>query len=151
MHYLLPYHLYSAHRLELLKNIFALNLSLKHYFDEIFLNVLLFATCLEVYFQAWICISMFQDKQGYFEVHTFRKKCPNTEFFLVCIFTHSDQKKLRIWTLFTQCTITPWTFAEENEKCPLIYFSFELKHRAYIYLSNFVYPLFSCSFINAQL
>ena len=35
---------------------------------------------------------------------------PNMEFFLVCIFLYSywiqentDQKKLRIWTLFTQC------------------------------------------------
>ena len=35
--------------------------------------------------------------------------CPNTEFFLVCIFPYSvrmrentDQKKLRIWTFFTQ-------------------------------------------------
>ena len=38
-----------------------------------------------------------------------RKKCPNKEFFLVRIFPYSvrmwentDQKKLRIWTLFTQ-------------------------------------------------
>ena len=38
------------------------------------------------------------------------EKCPNTEFFLVHIFPYSDrtqenttQKKLRIWTLFTQC------------------------------------------------
>ena len=37
------------------------------------------------------------------------EKCPNMEFFLVCIFLYSDgiqenkdQKKLRIWTLFTQ-------------------------------------------------
>ena len=43
---------------------------------------------------------------------TLREKCPNTEFFLVRIFPHSDwirenmdQKKLRIWTLFTQCNI----------------------------------------------
>ena len=34
---------------------------------------------------------------------TLREKCPNKEFFLVCIFLYSDQKKLRIWTLFTQC------------------------------------------------
>ena len=33
-----------------------------------------------------------------------REKCPNTEFFLVRIFQWSDQKKLRIWTLFTQYT-----------------------------------------------
>ena len=32
-------------------------------------------------------------------------KCPNTEFFLVRIFLCSDQKKLRIWTFFTQCLI----------------------------------------------
>ena len=41
---------------------------------------------------------------------TLREKCPNTEFFLVRIFLYSDwiqenmdQKKLRIWTLFTHC------------------------------------------------
>ena len=31
-----------------------------------------------------------------------REKCPNTEFFLVRIFLYSDQKKLRICTLFAQ-------------------------------------------------
>ena len=31
-----------------------------------------------------------------------REKCPKTEFFLVRIFPYSDQKKLRIWTLFMQ-------------------------------------------------
>ena len=50
---------------------------------------------------------------------TLRGMCPNTEFVLVCIFPHSDsislriqykyvkmqtRKKLRIWTLFTQCS-----------------------------------------------
>ena len=41
--------------------------------------------------------------------YSLREKCPNTEFFLVSIFLHSDwinentdQKELRIWTLFTQ-------------------------------------------------
>ena len=41
---------------------------------------------------------------------TLREKCSNTDFFLVRIFLYSewiqentDQKKLRIWTLFTQC------------------------------------------------
>ena len=29
-------------------------------------------------------------------------KCPNTETYLICIFLYSDQKKLRIWTLFMQ-------------------------------------------------
>ena len=38
-----------------------------------------------------------------------RGKCPNTEFFLLRIFLYpveiqenADQKKLRVWTLFTQ-------------------------------------------------
>ena len=34
-----------------------------------------------------------------------REKCPNAEFFLVPIFPYLDQRKLRIWTLFTQCSI----------------------------------------------
>ena len=33
------------------------------------------------------------------------KSVPNTEFFLVYIFLYSDQKKLRIWTLFAQCSV----------------------------------------------
>ena len=33
-----------------------------------------------------------------------RGKCPNTKFFLVHIFQHLDQKKLCIWTIFTQWT-----------------------------------------------
>ena len=31
------------------------------------------------------------------------KKCPNTEFLLVRIRENTNQEKLRIWTLFTQC------------------------------------------------
>ena len=35
-----------------------------------------------------------------------RKKCPNTELFLVLKNTeNTDQKNLRIWTLFTQCML----------------------------------------------
>ena len=41
--------------------------------------------------------------QGLIVKATLREKCPNTEFLLVRIFLYSDQKKLRIWTLFTQC------------------------------------------------
>ena len=55
---------------------------------------------------------------------TLREKCPNTEYFLVHIFPHSDQKILRIWTLFTQCLglslwniLKPWNFKH------LIFFS----------------------------
>ena len=36
-------------------------------------------------------------------VSSLREKCPNTKFFLVRTFLYSDQKKLRIWTFFTQC------------------------------------------------
>ena len=49
-----------------------------------------------------------------------RAKCPNTEFFLVCIFLYldlysvkiqknKDQKKFHIWTLFTQWRLN-WIF-----------------------------------------
>ena len=34
-----------------------------------------------------------------------RENCLNTEFFLVQIQENTDQKKLRIWILSTQCTI----------------------------------------------
>ena len=42
-------------------------------------------------------------KQRFFE--TLREKYPNMEFFLVRTFfrENNDQKKLRNWTLFTQC------------------------------------------------
>ena len=55
-----------------------------------------------------------------FGLNAERQKCPNSEFFLVCIFLHSDwvslriqsecgkirtKKKLGIWTLFTQCVL----------------------------------------------
>ena len=43
------------------------------------------------------------------KTNALRERCPNTEFFLVRIFLYlfwmqenTDQKKLRIWTLFTQ-------------------------------------------------
>ena len=60
---------------------------------------------------------------------TLCEKCPSTEFFLVRVFPRSrishirispysvrmrentDQKKLRIWTLFTQCKIL-WLFSD---------------------------------------
>ena len=48
-------------------------------------------------------------------IKTLREKYPNTKFFLVRIFLYSvriqgntDQKKLRIWTLFTQCFNMPF-------------------------------------------
>ena len=44
-----------------------------------------------------------------------REKYQNTEFFLVLIFPYSDQKKLRIWTLFTWCTShTNWDFIRKH-------------------------------------
>ena len=52
------------------------------------------------------------------------EKCPNMEFFLVRIFPysvrireHTDQKKLRIWTLFTQCR------CKENILCYISYWT----------------------------
>ena len=39
------------------------------------------------------------------------EKCSNTGFFLVPIFSYLDQKKLRIWTLFTW-----WLFSEYRKK-----------------------------------
>ena len=67
-------------------------------------------------------------------IATLCEKCPNTEFFLVHIFPHSDcilrdskyfsvfspngenadHKKLRIWTHFTQCKATLTSFTFEN-------------------------------------
>ena len=45
-----------------------------------------------------------RNSQSWFSVYndTLCEKCPNTEFFLVRILPYSDQKKLRIWTHFTQ-------------------------------------------------
>ena len=59
MHYLSLYHLNFTHRLEVLKDIFALNLFLKKLFWwDLFkcFSVWIRKLC----FQAWICISMFQ-------------------------------------------------------------------------------------------
>ena len=36
---------------------------------------------------------------GFFREHTLREKCPNTEFFLVLIFPHSDWKYLSVFSL----------------------------------------------------
>ena len=82
--------------------------------------------------------------------NSLREKCPNTEFFLVCIFLYldwiwryteysvrirknADQKKFRIWTLFTQCSYVVPIFVfismpssillylQLCEKCPNIF------------------------------
>ena len=45
----------------------------------------------------------FGPKMQYLTILAQREKCPNTEFFLVRIQENTDQKKLRIWTLFKQC------------------------------------------------
>ena len=42
-----------------------------------------------------------------------REKCPNTEHFLVRMQENTDQKKLCIWTLFTQCWFY-FQFMNEN-------------------------------------
>ena len=48
-----------------------------------------------------------------------REKCPNTEFVLVRIFLYSvriqentDQKKIRIWTLFVLCFFAKWSILD---------------------------------------
>ena len=53
-------------------------------------------------------------------IQTLHEKYPNTEFFLVCIFLcldwiqeNTDQKKLRIWTLFKQ-----WDCLFPSTLCP---------------------------------
>ena len=48
-------------------------------------------------------ISAVLRQEGNKEDLSLGKNCPNTEFFLVRIFLYSDHKKLRIWTLLTQC------------------------------------------------
>ena len=52
-----------------------------------------------------------------------REKCPNTEFFMVCIILYSDwtqedtdQKKLRIWTLFTQWRFSSTSFSAKYSR-----------------------------------
>ena len=46
-------------------------------------------------------------------------KCPNTEFFLIRIFPHSDEKKVCIWSLFIEC---PFTIFKKWSISPLPYF-----------------------------
>ena len=43
------------------------------------------------------------------------EKCPNTEFFLVRIQENEDQKKLRIWTLFTQWCVVLLSLPNDSE------------------------------------
>ena len=89
----------------------------------------LYHRCLKGFFGIWnfvfshieFCFSYHDFCLSYLEF-SLREKCPNTEFFLVRIFPYSDwirgdsispysvrihentyQKKLRIWTLYTQC------------------------------------------------
>ena len=57
----------------------------------------------------WIFFLDSELQQTLFLCLTLREKCPNTESFLLCkspysvrIRENTDQKKLRIWTLFTQ-------------------------------------------------
>ena len=47
----------------------------------------------------------FLNQRGFRITISLCEKCPNNEFFLVRILMreNADQKKLRIWTLFTQC------------------------------------------------
>ena len=50
----------------------------------------------------WIFVKNFVDGT---HAQSLREKCPNTNFFLVRISLYLDQKKLRIWTFFTQWVV----------------------------------------------
>ena len=72
----------------------------------------------KIYFieSGWVCMIWWLSIYGWTDwliKWSLREKCPNTEFFLVSIFLYSvriqentDQKKLRIWTLFTHWICT---------------------------------------------
>ena len=49
--------------------------------------------------------SIYSEKVSAIQMFSLREKRPNTEFFLVRFVPRLDQKKLRIWTLFTQCVL----------------------------------------------
>ena len=76
------------------------------------------------------CLIVFDHLEG-LALKALREKCPNTEFFLVRIFSHSDwicispysvhmrentdQKELRIWPLFTQRRLKKWNLVTISE------------------------------------
>ena len=78
---------------------------------------------------------------GYEYTSALREKCPNTEYFLVLILLYSDwiqenteQKILRIWTLFTHCfpwkiifSEKSWKYSKAKKKCSCYNF---MVHRA---------------------
>ena len=66
----------------------------------------------------------FWKSQKHLEIYklTLPEKRPNTELFLVCIFRNSHQKKLQIWTLFTQCCLYTLSLDFSTHLfCPYIY------------------------------
>ena len=72
---------------------------------------------------------------GDLQIVSLREKYRNTEFFLVCIFPYSvwiredkDQKKLRIWTLFTQLYVF--------SKCKASDFFIKMFFREVTFLNN---------------
>ena len=95
-------------------------------------------------FQKW-----FENITEYWKASTLRKKCPNMEFFLIRIFLYSvriqknaDQKKLRIWTLFTQCEInggtdknkfTHWYIMLKNDQTYFL----RSNHKIFMFISLF--------------
>ena len=87
-------------------------------------------------FKQWLFILLrtFSTIYGCISLH---EKCPNTEFFLFCIFPYLDwmrenteHKKLSIWTLFTQCKSFSYTccmnFSVAFKKSLLLYCFFFL-------------------------
>ena len=82
-----------------------------------YLNIYAFAHAL-IYYNRFSFMEL-SEKQRAFSL---RKKCSNMEIFLVHIFLYSvqikentDQKKLGIWTLLTQCLISTDEVAESVE------------------------------------
>ena len=79
-----------------------MNFGLKVWFVSLHLETLNFTS---VYVKHLVC---FQNVKHFCTpwsllALSLHKMCPNTEFFLVRIQENTDQKKLRIWTLFTHC------------------------------------------------
>ena len=99
-------------------------------------------------YAAWkssFSVNHFQISNNYYSAKHLRKMCSNTEVFLVRIFLYSDwiqkntdQKKLRIWTLFTQWSALNFMFSkvsdqqcDDHRKSIKWYLTFSLKFLSY--------------------
>ena len=86
-----------------------------------------------------------------------REKCPKTEFFLVRIFLYldwiqenTDQKKLRIWTFFTQCIHYSSSTYLINMSIFLLWFCLTFLFCCYLHcvksvqIQSYFWSVFSC-------